>query len=182
MSNVNPSDSKYMFWLGLPFIFAGGAIVARSIELYAINSSSSQWVGIAFGVMFYNAGVSIGLLDSFFNRFRESTFFSYTHLAAILSIFLIFPLLFNWVAFGAGKREFSMSISIPFLSFDGPANEVIGRIFFAIPALIMDAVIGYLAYAFVKERLWRKKDDDINAYIEEMSVEKEVKPYKEKAS
>jgi hypothetical protein len=71
--------------------------------------------------------------------------------------------------FWAGEREFGISISIPFLTVDfDRGNEIIGRILFAIPALLMDAVIGYLIYAFIVETYQKKQDDDISTYIEEM--------------
>ena len=116
--------------------------------------------------------MTVSLMDSLFNSFRERKWFSYFHALVLLSIFLIFPLLFNWVAFGPGDREFEMSISIPFLIFDFPrGDEIIGRIAFGIPALLMDAFLGYLVYAFIVERLNKRKADELEAYIEHMGRE-----------
>ncbi|MBT3188490.1 MAG: hypothetical protein HN736_04665 [Anaerolineae bacterium] len=173
MPEKNTPFVKGMLWIGLIFMFAGGAIIWQAIKVGMADESTPRWMGIIFGLLFFNAGVTVGYMDSVFNRFREGKIFSYAHMLAILSIFLIFPLLFNWVAFGSGEREFSMSISIPFLSYDGPVNEILGRVFFAIPALLMDAVIGYLIYAYIVEAYNKKGDEALSAYIGEMSAEED---------
>ena len=71
---------------------------------------------------------------------------------ALLSIPLILAMLFNWVDFGPGEREFSISISIPFLAigFDR-ANEFLGRIVFAISALFMDFILLLVLYQMIAE-------------------------------
>lgn len=80
----------------------------------------------------------------------------------LLSIPLIFVFLFNWVAFGPGEREFGISISIPFLTFEfDRAIEIIGRIAFGIPALLMDAFLGYGMYGLVVERVGKKKAEEL---------------------
>ena len=172
MPDKNPPCFKGAIWFGLVFLLAGGAVMMQALRVDAAEMNAPRWVGFAFGLVFFNAGLTVSLMDSIFNAYRESKFFSYLHALALLSIFLIFPLLFNWVAFGPGEREFSMGISIPFLSFDsGGGNEIIGRIAFGIPALLMDAVIGYVLFAFIVEANEKKKDKALSAYIEEMDSE-----------
>lgn len=172
MSDKNSPYFKGAIWLGLVFLLAGGAVMVQSLRVDMADTNAPRWVGFAFGLVFFNAGLTASLMDSIFNIYRESKFFSYLHALALLSIFLIFPLLFNWVAFGPGEREFNMSISIPFLSYDsGGGSEIIGRIAFGIPALLMDAVIGYVLFAFIVEANEKKKDEALSEYIEELSAE-----------
>ncbi|NQU29947.1 MAG: hypothetical protein HQ525_04710 [Anaerolineae bacterium] len=162
MSEKNSPFFKGAIWIGLPFLLAGAAVIRQSILVGMADESTPRWIGIAFGLMFFNAGITLSLMDAIFNQFRDKKWFSYLHALAILSIPLIFPLLFNWVAFGPGKREFGISISIPFLTFEfDRANEIIGRIAFGIPALLMDAFLGYGMYGLVVERVGKKKADEL---------------------
>jgi hypothetical protein len=56
------------------------------------------------------------------------------------------------VAFGPGEREFSASISIPFLAINfDRANQIVGRIVFAIPAILMDIILLLVIYQMVAE-------------------------------
>ena len=172
MTTKNSPHFKGAIWFGMVFLLAGAAVMWQSIVVGMADESTPGWIGIAFGLMFFNAGLSIILMDSIFNPFREMKWFSYLHALVLLSIFLIFPLLFNWVAFGPGEREFGMSISIPFLTFEfDRGNEIIGRIGFAIPALLMDAILGILIYAIIVESYRNKQADELEAYIKNMGSE-----------
>lgn len=66
---------------------------------------------------------------------------------------------FNWVSFGPGTREFSSGISIPFLSFSfDSANQIIGRIVFAISTLFMNLVLLLVIYQMVMEFFGKEVD------------------------
>lgn len=172
MTDKNSPYFKGAIWFGMVFLLAGAAVMRQSILVGMADTTTPQWIGIAFGLMFFNAGLTVILMDSVFNYFRETKWFSYLHALVLLSIPLIFPLLFNWVAFGPGEHVFEMSISIPFLTFEfNRANEIIRRILFGIPALLMDAILGILVYAIIVEGLRKKQADDLDAYIEKMSIE-----------
>ena len=109
--------------------------------------------------MFFNCEIVVGLMDSGFNEYRETWWLSSLHGMAGLSIPLIFIMIFKWVAFGPGEREFSGGISIPFLSisFDN-ANQILGRIFFAIPTLFMDLILFLVLYQVIVEFFGKKVD------------------------
>ena len=172
MTTKNSPQFKGAIWFGMVFLLAGAAVMRQSIMVGMADESTPRWIGIAFGLMFFNAGLTVIMMDSIFNPFREMKCFSYLHALALLSIPLIFPLLFNWVAFGPGEREFEMSISIPFLSIDfDRGNEIIGRIGFAIPALLMDAILGILIYAIIVESYRKKQADELKVYIENIGSE-----------
>lgn len=152
MSDNDRNYPKGMVWFGLVFVLAGGAIMLMSFSVEMADESTPRWVGFMAGLLFFNAGVTTGMMDSGFNDFREASWFAWIQGMALYSILLIFALLFNWVAFGPGEREFSVSISIPFLSvgFDR-ASEILGRIIFGLPALIMDFIIVGAFYQMLKE-------------------------------
>lgn len=78
---------------------------------------------------------------------------------------------FNWVVFGQGEREFSMEISNPFLSvyFDR-GIEIIGRIVFGIPALLMDAFLVYVVYNLIVD-IFKKQNDDIDSDVNQADLE-----------
>ena len=140
-----------MIVLGL-FIIAVGVLpiwmVYRGLgELYA-----PKWVVVSAGLMFISAGIAVGSMDTLFNPLREKVWFASIQLLAVISIPLILLLVLNWVSFGPGEREFSVSISIPFVSaYFENANQLLGRIFFAIPALIGDLLLGGVIYKMIAD-------------------------------
>ena len=109
--------------------------------------------------MFFNAGLTLVFLDSFFNAIREVVWFAYFQALVLLSIPLMFMILLNWVAFAPGEREFGGGLSIPFLSFSFErANPILGRIAFAIPALLMDVFAGVVIAAAISNILGKGQE------------------------
>ena len=151
---------KGAVWLGLLFLLPSAAgmiaIITADAETFDL---APRWIAFSSVLLFFNCGIVIGLMDTGFNEYRETRWLSYLHGMTGLSIPLIFIMLFNWVSFGPGEREFSGGISIPFLSisFDR-ANEIIGRIFFGIPTLFMDLVLILVLYKMVAEFFGKKVD------------------------
>jgi hypothetical protein len=148
MAETSSPYFKGAIWLGLVVLIPISALLYSA---FSNEISTPRWVGILFLLIFFNAGLTVVFLDSLFNRIREAVWFAYFQAIVLLSIPLIFAILLNWVAFGPGVREFSGGIGIPFLfiSFDR-ANSIIGRIVFAIPALLMDVFIGVMIAAVIK--------------------------------
>ena len=65
--------------------------------------------------------------------------------------------MFNWVAFGRGEREFSLSISIPYFStYSGWNNEAFGRAAFGIVALLADIIVVFVVVEVVKDLIKKK--------------------------
>ena len=118
-----------------------------------------RWIVFSSVLLFFNTGIVVGLIDTGFNEYRETWWLSNLHGMAGLSIPLIFMMVFNWVAFGPGEREFSGGISIPFLSINfNRANQILGRIFFGIPAFLMDIVLLLVLYQMIAEFFGVKVD------------------------
>lgn len=113
-------------------------------------------LGSLFGLMFFSVGVFVSLSDERFKVFHDAWWFKLVLYAAMITFPGIFLFLFNWVSFGPGEREFSMSISIPFLSaYSDKSNEILGRIIFAIPTLIMDFFVIVTIFIAAKEIIMR---------------------------
>ena len=144
-----------MLWIGLiPMLI--GAVV----ELIALGvipgaepaDSSAIMGGVLFGLMFFSVGVFVSLADERFTVFHESWWFKLVLYLSMFTFTSIFILMFNWVSFGPGEREFSISISIPFMSvFTDNTNALLGRILFAIPTLIMDFFAIAVIFIALKE-------------------------------
>jgi len=151
MSNKNTPYFKGALWIGLLVLIPSANFLYTALTADAAELDGPNWVGVAFMLMFVNAGIMVVLLDSMFSPLHETVWFSYLHASILLSIPLIFTILLNWIAFGPGEREFSGGVSIPFFSISfGRADEIMGRIIFAIPALILDVIVVVSIVAVVK--------------------------------
>jgi hypothetical protein len=151
MDKANSPYFKGAIWLGLVVLIPISGLLYSALTSEA---SAPRWVGILFLMIFFNAGLTIVFLDSLFNAIRDTLWFAYLQAFVLLSIPFMFAILLNWVAFGPGVREFSGGISVPFISFSsGQTNSLVGRIIFAIPALLMDVFIGVAIVAVIKNAL-----------------------------
>jgi hypothetical protein len=133
--------------------FIGGGI-ASIVGLFIIAISiwgddsgfhAPRWVVGAAGGVFLLAGLAI---------------FSQDHpvLSSLLRALLLtsFGAVFTWVSFGPGEREFSTSVSIPFLTFSRSSSEITGRICFAPGALLLNGAALYTW--FLLGRDWFLRD------------------------
>ncbi len=133
--------------------FIGGGI-ASLVGLFIIAISiwgddagfhAPRWVVGAAGGTFLLAGLAI------FGQ--DLPYFSGLIRALLLTAF---GAVFTWVSFGPGEREFSSSVSIPFLTFTRSASELSGRICFAPGALLLDGLALYMWFLFVRD--WFMRD------------------------
>jgi len=154
MSNKNTPYFKGALWIGLLVLIPVTALLLSALRA---ESEAPKWIGILFLMMFFNAGLTLVLLDSLFNEIRQEPWFAYLQASVLLSIPLMFAVLLNWVAFGPGEREFSGGVAIPFFSISfGRADEILGRIIFAIPALILDVIVGISIVAVIKSLIGKE--------------------------
>ncbi len=102
MSGKNSPYFKRALWLGLLVLIP---VTALTIVLLRAESGAPKWIVILFLMMFFNAGLTLVLLDSIFNEIRMELWFAYFQTAVLLSILLMFASLLNWVAFGPGERS-----------------------------------------------------------------------------
>ena len=151
---------KGAVWIGLVLLLpsAAGMFAILNAEAESFDLAP-RWIAFSSILLFFNTGIVVGLMDTGFNEYRETWWLSHLHGMAGLSIPLLFVMILNWVAFGPGEREFSGGISIPFLSFNFErANQIIGRIFFGIPALFMDVVLLLVLCQQIAELFGKKVD------------------------
>lgn len=151
MSDGQTPYFRGAIWLGLLVLIP---ITALLFSLLRAEPEVPRWIIILFLMMFFNAGLTLVLLDSLFNEIREEHWFAYFQALVLLSIPLLLTILLNWVAFGPGERIFSGGITIPFfsISFDR-ANSIMGRIAFGIPALLLDALAGFVLVSVISDKL-----------------------------
>lgn len=119
--------------LGLVTSIAGVLIVGLAIWGSGEGFNAPRWVVAAAGGCFFLAGMAI--LGRGYPRFY----------ALVLALMVsLFGAAITWVSFGPGEREFTSTVSLPFLSVSGPASEIAGRICFAPGAVLLDLLALYL--------------------------------------
>ncbi len=157
MSEKPPPYFKGALWLGLVILIPCAVLLNKALTADAADLDGPKWVGVAFMLMFVNAGLTVLFLDICFNPLRENTWFAYFHLSVLLSIPLIFVVLLNWIAFWPGEREFSGGVAVPFFAVSfGGADALLGRILFGIPALILDFIAGVSIVAVVSNHFGKE--------------------------
>ena len=121
------------WWLGLLMVAAGAFVIGTSIWADEAGFHAPRWVVGAAGAAFLLAGLSMFVQGQ-------------RLLAGLLLALMMtaFAATFMWVSFGPGERQFSSTVSIPFLSFSRAGSEGIGRLCFAPGALGMAALAVYL--------------------------------------
>jgi hypothetical protein len=134
---------------GLLVALFGLFFVGLSIWGSGEGFNAPRWVVAAAGGVFFLAGLSIfGQRYRFFNGF------------AVASLVTLLGAVITWVSFGPGERQFSSSISIPFLSISGPSSELSGRICFAPGAILIDGMAVYLWFRLFRDWLLRDFFED----------------------
>ena len=137
---------------GIPLLM-GAFIVLMALDIIPSDESAfhvPRWVVAVAGAVFMVGGMAV-IWQSAFAHLQETIWYrTVSHLFAA-GIFLCFSLVFNWVAFGPGERQFSNSILIPFVSLElGDADFSAGRFFFGIFALLLDIAVLYGAYYYLR--------------------------------
>jgi len=159
MDNPNQLSRGGAFAMGLLFMSAGGVPLLMMALGYmpaaqASADHSPAWVGVCAGLLFVVAGLTI-IVDYGFGhmgpdgQFSADTPFAIQAIGFVLgaAIVVMMIAIFGWVAFGAGHRTFSTTISLPFMTRTQASNELTGRIAFGFATVVfalMFAACGYL--------------------------------------
>jgi hypothetical protein len=123
---------------------AGVGILGVSIFAGPQRFESPRWVIAACGGAFVLLGgwTAAVYARGYDERRPEATLPSRRiQFAVLVPALLCLAAPFHWVAFGPGRRAFSMTVSIPFLAARGGSSAVLGRIAFGLVALLIDAMI-----------------------------------------
>ncbi len=141
--------------VGLAVAAAGLSIVAVSVFARADAMHAPRWVvACAGGAFVFFGGWTAGIYAAGFdpNRPLEGLPSAWVQLAVFVPGMLMFAAPFHWVAFGPGPRQFSGSLSIPFLTVVSRGGAWTGRAFFGAGSLLLDVLIVASVVAILKRR------------------------------
>lgn len=138
-------------------------IILLSLDVIHADDSSfhaPRWVVAAVGLIFSLAGVLLAVSPSRSTTSQEAQSSSITTsdqagirfwLGAV--VILLFALVFNWVAFGPGEREFQGGITVPFGLFSVEVNETMGRAIFGIGSVMIDVIAAAVLWKWLRRRM-----------------------------
>ena len=132
----------------------GLAIVAASMWAPGDKFHAPRWVVAAIGGAFLFFGSYTAVIYALgFDpaRSEETLPPPIVQLAFFVPGLSLFALPFHWVAFGSGPRQFSGSVSLPFLSFSHGSGAVSGRIWFGVFAVLIDLMIVGTAIKLIRK-------------------------------
>ena len=144
MSGEKPLSKRGATLLGLAVMSAGVAVVLASILAGPEKFHAPRWVvGSAGGAFLVFGAWTAAIYARGFDpkNPRETLPSPAVQLAVFIPGMLLFAAPFHWVAFGPGPRQFSTTLSIPFLSLRQTGNGLGGRIAFGVGALLADAIL-----------------------------------------
>ena len=147
--------------VGLIFIAVGSLVACGALGVgihLPLSKGVPVWVGVAVGLLFAFggaavilgyaiAGVELDDPDAEAGRYQIHVPFTVRLLQYIvgLVVYGLFAAVFGWVAFGKGERQFSTTVTVPWLVRHGVGNEWVGRALFGLVAVV--AVAGGVAIA-----------------------------------
>ena len=123
-------------WMAALFLGFGLFVLAMAFGKVKTEPSSvhaPMWVLASAGMVFNLGGVMIFLVG------REEVDALRNLVVWLFVLALAIP--FNWIAFGAGSRQFSGSFSAGGLAVLGATAEWEGRLMFSFCSVLMDAVL-----------------------------------------
>lgn len=160
----NPQQQQGMIWFGLIAMGMGAFVILMSADvLIHVDDSgfnAPRWVVGMVGFIFLAAGVPVSLMDKTFDPIRETWWFQMLNYMGIYGMLIGFVVVFNWVAFGSGERQFSGGFSLPFIIiWTERVSEWSGRAVFGLFALCMDVILLWGAANIVWKTLRRDLDE-----------------------
>lgn len=146
MDSPQPLTPRAALVVGLVFIASGILPMLAAFDIGPLSQediSGPPWLGFVAGGIFAAAGLAV-MAGS--RAPLTGTLFGVLALAGLAMIG-------NWVAFGAGERACSGSISLPWLWSESDFSGLGCRIPFGLGALITDAFLCYMIVAMVQKTL-----------------------------
>jgi hypothetical protein len=143
-----------------PILIGLGVLTPTTVD----PDQAPPWVAVCAGVMFVMAGLAIVLDYGIAGGVgADGDLLPGTPMAIRIGNLLLggtivglMTAVFGWVAFGPGPRNFSSTVSLPFLSFTRTSGELFGRVIFGIATALM--ALMFLTCTIVGiERLWRAR-------------------------
>lgn len=130
-------------------IACGIAPILGALKLIPLplTPGTPVWVGVCAGMLFVLGGVAVINGYAFGAGTRPLA-----ENALGFAIGAVFAAVFGWIAFGAGERNFSSSIELPFWRREGRGSEWLGRAMFGLGALMAAAIAIVAAVGAVRKR------------------------------
>jgi hypothetical protein len=144
LSDEKPTSRGSVVLIGTIVALTGVAIMSAAIWGGAEKFHAPRWVVGSFGGAFLLFGgwtAAVYALGYDPQRPEETLPSPGVQLMALVPGMLLFAAPFHWIAFGPGPREFSTTLSIPFLSTRTGAPGLSGRIAFGLGAVVIDAIL-----------------------------------------
>lgn len=159
MSGEKPSSRRSAILIGTIVALTGVAIVGAAIWGSAEKFHAPRWVvGACGGAFLFFGGWTAAAYALGYDPARpEETLPSPgVQLMALVPGMLLFAAPFHWIAFGPGPREFSTTLSAPFVSARTGSSGLSGRIAFGRGVVVIDAILVAAVIRLV--RAGRKRD------------------------
>ncbi len=141
-SNVPKNITGLLF--SLIFVGTGAMILLGAVDVIHLDPEglrAPRWVIGSVGAAFFLIGLYMLVMAIATALLGPGGAMPWLQTMLMGGFLIAFLLPFHWVAFGSGEREFSQSISIPFLSFSNGGSEVMGRCAFGGFAVLIDLAL-----------------------------------------
>jgi len=121
----------------------GGFIFMAAQGVIPVDPESFEaprGVVAVMGAMFMLAGVAVAFQGLRQTPFGQTRLWAFLNSLLGMSVLLLLAIPFHWVAFGPGERQFTETVSLPFVRFTAGSRVSLGRVAFGGMAVLMDAV------------------------------------------
>ena len=140
----------------LIFVGTGGLILLAAVDVIHLDPEGLQaprWVIVSVGAAFFLIGLYMLVMAIATALLGPGGTVPWLQTLLMGGFLIAFILPFHWVAFGSGEREFSQSISIPFLSYSSSGSETIGRCMFGGFAVLIDLALVVGAISWIMRQI-----------------------------
>jgi hypothetical protein len=142
----------------------GLGLVLVSLDVIPAKQESfhaPRWVLTMAGMMFTCVGLLI-LSKGFFSPAEQrDPIVRWIQYFLAIGMLAAFAMIFLWVGFGPGEREFGSSVSFFFLTISNQGNEIIGRILFGGCGLVMALITALAAFGGAHKITTETTDDEM---------------------
>jgi hypothetical protein len=145
MNDESSTLKSFLFNLafGGVFLLVGALIFLVGMNVIHVDETSihvPRWVIMASGMAFAFAGAMV-MVQGLKSGFGDHPLYKWVYNAMVIGFLIVFAAPFHWIAFGPGEREFSSSVSIPFVSVGTSGGDLGGRLAFGCAAVMMDLIL-----------------------------------------
>lgn len=151
-----PQEAKpyVMVVFGLFAMLMGAVVFLSAADIFPSDDAdfnAPRWVVGMVGLMFFLAGIQISSMDISFAGVQDKWWFKMLQRVLQIVWVAMFAAAINWAAFGPGERQFSSSISLPFITISKSVSGVsIGRLAFGIGAMLTNLIFLWMVVDLFK--------------------------------